>query len=186
MMRRRHFLSFSALALAAACTPGGSNMSGDLKPVMRRSYDLQRLRFSALPGLVVSEDESFYPNADIVWRGDPVGPRIPQIAAMFQTAADRNQSVLTGEIPVDVAITLVRFHGVTDRTRLTVGGVYNIVFNMAVLNARTGAIIEPSRRVVGNLSAPGGTAGLMLGDQGLTQKVRVTDFLTGLLRQQLT
>jgi hypothetical protein len=152
---------------------------------MQRSYDLQQLRFTAREGLVVSEENSFYPQADIVWRGDMPGPRIPQIGSMFEEAARRNQSVLNGSTPIVVDIVLIRFHGVTTRTRTTVGGVYNIIFELSVRDARSGAIIEPPRRVVGNLSAPGGARAAALIDTGQTERVRVTDFLTGLLRQQL-
>jgi hypothetical protein len=152
---------------------------------MPRSYDLRALRFSAKPGLTVSEEESFYPNADIVWRGDPVGPRIAQIESMFQAAVARNQSVLTGSRTVDVVVTLVRFHGVTERTRTTLGGVYNIVFELSVRDAGSGAVIEPPRLVVANLNAPGGATGMVLGDEGQTQRARVISFLTGILRQEL-
>ena len=185
-MLRRAFLSTSLLALAAACAPGGADQTADPRPVMQRSYDLRGLRFAAKPGLVVSENNNFYPNADIVWRGDPVGPRIPQIGAMFQEAARRNESVLNGAVPVVAEVTLIRFHGVTERTRATVGGVYNIIFELSVRHAFTAEVIEPPRRVVGNLSAPGGSQARALDQQGQTQKVRVTDFLTGLLRQQLS
>ena len=87
------------------------------------------------------------PNADVVWRGDPVGDRVGQVAAMFQTATTRNQDRLTGDIPVVVDFQRVRFHGVTERTRFSVGGVYNIVFNMSVRNAVIGEIIEEPRLI---------------------------------------
>jgi len=184
-MLRRSFLTATTLALVSACSPDLLRSGGTPKPVLQRSYDIRSLRFAVQPDLVVSEEESFYPQADIVWRGDERGPRVPQIASMFQTAFDRNQTVLTGNTPVDVGITLVRFHGVTDRTRLSVGGIYNIEFDLTVFDARTGAVIEPPRRVKGDLNAPGGRRGQDLINQGQTQRVRVTDFLTGLLRQQL-
>lgn len=183
-MKRRHFLIMSSLGLASACS-SLSGGEGAPKPVLARSYDLRDLQFSAMPGLTVSESESFYPDADIVWRGDPPGPRVAQIGAMFETAVARNRSILQGETPVDLAVTLVRFHGITNSTRLTVGGVYNIVFDMTVLDARNGAVLEPRRRIAANLSAPGGAVGLVMRQQGQTQKVRVTDFLTGVLRQEL-
>ena len=184
-MLRRTFLSTSMFALAAGCSFGGGGLSGTPKPVMMRSYDLRDLRFGAKADIVVSEEDSFYPNADVVWRGDPRGPRVPQIGAMFQTAVTRNQSILNGTTPVDLVVTLLRFHGVTEKTRRTVGGVYNIVFEMTVVDARSGAVIEPPRRIVGNLDAPGGARAQALVDNGQTEKVRVTDFLTGLLRQEL-
>lgn len=184
-MLRRTFLVTSALGLVAACAPGGAMQQADPRPVMQRSYDLRELRFAAREGLIVSEENSFYPMADIVWRGDPPGPRLAQIETMFQEAARRSQPVLNGSTPVVVDVVLIRFHGVTTRTRTTVGGVYNVIFDLSVRDAQTGAIIEPPRRVVGNLSAPGGARAAALIDAGQTERVRVTDFLTALLRQQL-
>ncbi|MGJ8624185.1 MAG: DUF6778 family protein [Yoonia sp.] len=185
-MLRRVFLASSAMMLASACTPGVFGRErGTARPVMRRSYDIRNLSFAAAPDIRVSEAEGYYPQADVVWRGDPLGPRIPQIESMFQEAFNRNKPKLAGDRPVNVRITLVRFHGVTDLTRLTVGGNYNIIFDMTVIDARTGAVLEPARRIVGNLSAPGGSRGRALIASGQTQRVRVTDFLSGLLLQQL-
>lgn len=185
-MLRRTFLVTSALSLAAACAPGGVDQTADPRPMIQRSYDLRTLRFAAREGLVVSEENSFYPNVDVVWRGDPPGPRISQIGAMFQQAAEQSQRVLNGSRPIIVDIVLIRFHGVTERTRATVGGVYNLIFEMTVRDARTGEVIEPARRVVGNLSAPGGSRARALDAAGQTQKVRVVDFIDGLLLQQLS
>ncbi|EBA11320.1 lipoprotein, putative [Roseobacter sp. CCS2] len=164
---------------------GGAGLQGTARPQMDRSYALRGFRFDAQAGLRIAESESFYPAADVVWRGDPIGPRIPQIAVMFEEAATRNRAILNGSFPVDVDVTLVRFHGVTNRTRFTVGGVYNVVFDMTVRRAGTDEVIEPTRRVAGNLDAPGGERAARLDAAGQTQKVRVTDFLTSLLRAQL-
>jgi hypothetical protein len=183
-MHRRTFVASLAFFGLVGCGRAFDMKSG-ARLQMERSYALRRFNFNALSGLTVSEDESFYPTADIVWRGDPLGPRIPQIGAMFEKAAERNRVTLDGAVPVIVDVTLVRFHGVTNRTRYTVGGVYNVVFDMTVRNADTGDVIEPTRRVMGNLDAPGGERATQQDNAGQTQKVRVTDFLTSLLRAQL-
>jgi hypothetical protein len=175
----------SAFLILASCGALGMQQKSAPRPVMERSYDIEGFQFQATPGLSVSEDESFYPGADIVWRGDPTGPRIAQIEAMFKTAVARNQPVMAGNVPITVTVNLVRFHGVTKRTRYTVGGVYNIIFDLAVINARTGEVIEPPRRVVADLDAPGGATAVQLEDSGQTEKVRVVDFLTAVLRRQL-
>ncbi len=154
--------------------------------VVARSYAIEDMTFSTFEDLTVSEANSYYPNADVVWRGDPVGNRIEQVAAMFRTATTRNQDRLEGDLPVIVDFQLVRFHGVTERTRFSVGGVYNIVFNMSVRNALTGEIIEEPRLIEADLSAPGGIAALMQEQRGQTEKVRVTDFLTQVFSDELT
>ena len=177
MHRRTFLLSLSMLSLGGCGTTFG--MKSAVRLQMERSYRLQDFNFDVQEGLQISESESFYPNADIVWRGDPIGQRIPQIAVMFEEAAARNRAVLDGDL------TLVRFHGVTNRTRYTVGGIYNVIFDLTIKSAATGEIIEPTRRVVGNLDAPGGERAALQDQAGQTQKVRVTDFLTSLLRAQL-
>lgn len=184
MMKRRTFIAGTLMVGVAGCGVPLAQRSAP-RPIMNRSYDLRGLNFAAQSDLTVSEQESFYPTADIVWRGDPKGPRIAQIGQMFETAAARNRPVLNGNVPIVVDVTLVRFHGVTNRTRYTVGGNYNVVFDMTVRDANTGAVIEPTRRVAGDLDAPGGETAVRLEESGQTQKVRVTDFLTSLLRAQL-
>lgn len=154
--------------------------------VIARSYAIEDMTFAAPDNMRVSESNSYYPSADVVWRGDPIGDRVEQIAAIFQTATLRNQEKLNGDIPVIVNFELVRFHGVTERTRYSIGGVYNIVFNMSVRNAVTGEIIEEPRLIEADLSAPGGIAALMQEQRGQTEKVRVTDFLTQVFKDELS
>lgn len=177
-------LMIGALALTACGAQ--SPLGGSRGAQVERSYDIASFTFAAPADLTVSEAEGFYPFADVVWRGDPPGDRVAQIGAMFEAGAAGNEGVLAGDVPVDVRLTLIRFHGVTDRTRYSVGGVYNIVFDLTVTDARTGALLEPTRRVSSDLDAPGGARASRLERDGLTQKVRVTNHLTSLLRAELS
>ncbi|MBS1303557.1 DUF6778 family protein [Loktanella sp. SALINAS62] len=186
-----------ACAVLSACGSPDSiamrNAPLDLGPgveaginTVSRDYNVVDLNFLAPAQLSVSERNGYYPMADIVWRGDAIGDRKEQIGALFQTAIDRNGAVLTGARDVVVDIQLSRFHGVTERVRYSIGGVYNIVFDMTVRDANTGAVIEPTRKVEANLSAPGGTAAIQAEHAGQTEKVRVTDFLTMVLADELS
>lgn len=151
-----------------------------------RDYALTDLRVLVPGDLRVSESNSWYPFVDIVWRGDPVGDRRGQIAALFEEAAARNIATpAEGQRPVIADVVLRRFHGVTERTRYTVGGVYSIRFDLTIRDAETGAILEPARLVEADLPAPGGQAAVELERAGQTERVRVTDHLTWVLRQQL-
>jgi len=150
-----------------------------------RDYRLADIRFAVPENLSVSEANSYYPIADIVWRGDPHGDRGQQIAAMFDSAARAAAQGINGSTPVILDITLVRFHGVTERTRYTVGGVHAIRFDLTVLDARNGAILEPTRRVDADLRALGGMEAIRADQQGQTQKVRVTAHLTALFRDSV-
>ncbi|PUB19191.1 DUF6778 family protein [Yoonia sediminilitoris] len=170
------------LVTLGACT---SQLGGEPRPDIVRNYALRGLTFSAVPDLVVSEEAALYPIADVVWRGDPPGPRIAQIEAMFETAVARNRTVLDGPQPIIIDIQLIRFHGVTERTRYSVGGIYNIIFSMTVRDAGSGAIIEPARVIAANLDAPGGSDAIRLERSGQTEKVRVTEFLSSVLQAEL-
>ncbi len=151
-----------------------------------RSYTVTDVRAVVPQSLRVSEANGYYPITDIVWRGDPLGDRHTQLEAIFEEAASRGAEKLTGDVPVVVDIELIRFHGVTERTRYSIGGVYNIIFTMTVRNATTGEIVEGPRRVEADLAAPGGLAAIHEDQTGQTEKVRVTDFLTMTLVKELT
>jgi hypothetical protein len=136
--------------------------------------------------LRVSERNSYYPFADIVWRGDPVGDRHAQIAALFREAGDRLAAPAgDGQRPVIAEVTLLRFHGVTERTRYSVGGVYAIRFMLAVRDAATGELIEPPRLVATSHPAPGGQAAVELERAGQTERVRVIDHLAFAIAREL-
>ncbi|WP_245541092.1 DUF6778 family protein [Yoonia vestfoldensis] len=177
------------LGALAACAPGAMVTQGDPRPDVERDYRLVALDFSTLPNLVVSEANTYYPQADVVWRGDPAGDRIAQIEALFTEAARRNMDggadIKNANSRVVMDVTLVRFHGLTRRTQFSTGGVYNIIFDVAIRDAGTGAVIEPSRRVVANLDSWGGNTNAQLEERGITQKIRVTEFLTTVLADQL-
>lgn len=151
-----------------------------------RDYAVTSIEVIVPRALRASEANGYYPNADIVWRGDPLGDRHAQIEEIFRTATQQAAADLTGSREVVAVIEVVRFHGVTERTRYSVGGVYNMVFNLSVLDAETGQVIEPPRRLVANLPAPGGQAAIQLEQSGQTEKVRVLDYLTFFLRQELS
>lgn len=152
---------------------------------VQQDYNIVRLDVDVPRDLRVSEANRYYPIADIVWRGDAPGDRHDQVAALFRAAGERVSSTLQGSDDVVVQVQLVRFHGVTEKTRLSVGGNYNMVFLLQVFDARTGAVLEPARQVVANLDAPGGEAGRALMAAGQTEAVRVVDHLTSVLMTEL-
>lgn len=151
-----------------------------------RDYQLHSVRFAVPADMRVSEANSYYPIADIVWRGDPLGNRGEQISAIFQTAIQSAGHGLTGSIPVTVDVELARFHSLTERTRYSVGGVHSIKFDLTIRHALTGEVLEPTRRVNADLPALGGYAALAADNEGQGQKVRITTHLTSMFFQSLT
>lgn len=148
-------------------------------------YEIRDIRFVWPGDLKVAEGNGFYPFADVVWRGDPLGDRRAQIADIFTTAFRAAGEGVEGTTPVIVEITLRRFHSVTDRTRYTVGGMHSIMFELAVRDAETGALLEEPRFVDASFPALGGAAAVAAEARGEGQKVRVLAHLTNVARHEL-
>ena len=151
-----------------------------------RDYNVTSIMVNVPRDLRVSENNSYYPNADIVWRGDPVGDRHAQIEEIFRTATTQAAEDIDGSRDVIAVVDVVRFHGVTERTRYSVGGVYNMVFNLGIYDGETGLVIEAPRQLAANLPAPGGQAAVQLEQAGQTEKVRVLNYLTFFIQQELS
>lgn len=129
-------------------------------------------------GLRVSEANSYYPVADIVWRGDPLGDRHTQVAHLFQNALEDAMPSMKGTQPVKLVVELQRFHSLTERARYTVGGVHNMIWNMEIQDAKTGTVLKPMHRVESNLPALGGASAIAADSRGITQKSRINEHLT--------
>jgi hypothetical protein len=161
-------------------------LGAQVAPQVVRDYSLHSIRFAVPADMTVSEANSYYPIADIVWRGDPMGNRSQQIDEIFQTSIRAAGQNMNGSIPVTVDIELIRFHSLTERTRFSVGGVNSIKFNMTIRNAETGEVLEQSRLLNGDFAALGGRAAIAADNQGQGQKVRITAHLTTLFAGELT
>ncbi len=173
------------------CSPeaGPLGQKGTARPV-----DVTRLPSMRVVGLditvprslVVSEADSYKPVADIVWRGDPYGDRYEQVKAIFEEGIGRGVRSLQGNLPVVVHVEVRKFHALTERTRYSIGGTHAIDFILSVTNGRTGEVIIPPYLVSTRLKGYGGAKALAAERIGLTQKVRITTHLAGLIRQELT
>lgn len=188
------FGAFAAALAACSSAPtvtrnaplGAVNVSGQAQSQALRDYNVHSVSFVVPDDMTVSEANSYYPIADIVWRGDPLGNRAQQIADMFQTSIQAAGANLNGQTPVTVEVTLARFHSLTERTRYSVGGTHSIKFDLTIRDAKTGEILEQTRRINADFAALGGNAAIAAENMGQTQKVRVIGHLTNLFGQELT
>lgn len=206
-MHMNSFKKIAALGLAlalSACVssePASRSLSNDALTLASRGtgsipetgarvvaplYSISDIQVSVPRALRVSEANVFYPIADIVWRGDAPGDRHQQIGAIFQAAASQAAATMKGPRAAVLKLELVRFHGVTEKTRYTVGGTHNMVFDLTVLDAATGAVIDGPRRVTADAKAAGGQAAILEEQSGRTQKVVVTEKLVETLRRELS
>ncbi|MEY8098554.1 DUF6778 family protein [Falsihalocynthiibacter sp. S25ZX9] len=136
--------------------------------------------------LKVSEAHLFYPFADIVWRGDVLGDRHDQVASIFTTGMGRGAKAFSGKRHVVVDIQVLRFHSLTERARYSVGGVHSIKFVMNVRDSQTGALLMDSKVIKADLNGYGGARAVAAEQRGLTQKVRITSHIAGVLQRELT
>ena len=172
-------------SVGGGATSGSSTANSFVAAQGQRDYALHSFQFSIPDDLKVSEANGFYPIADIVWRGDPLGDRRQQITEIFETSIQSANANLGGSRPVTVDVQLLRFHSLTERTRYSVGGTHSIKFNMTVLDAQTGEVLEETRRINADLSAFGGNAALRADAEGRGMKVRITSHLADLFLQEL-
>ncbi|MEO0485021.1 MAG: DUF6778 family protein [Pseudomonadota bacterium] len=149
------------------------------------SYDVETVRIAVPGSLSVSEANSYYPIADIVWRGDPIGNRHRQVLNIFATSVERGTKNLNGAQPIDVDIEVMRFHSLSEKARFTIGGVHSIKFKMTMRDATTGAVIGEPRVINADFPALAGRAAMAAESSGQTQKVRVTDHLSYVFEKEL-
>lgn len=179
-----------ALGLSACSTFDPATRSAPMEAMafqpVEPSFDVTELRIQVPKDLRVSEANSYYPVADIVWRGDPIGDRHKQVLDIFATAMQRGTDPMDGVQDVAVDISVRRFHSLTEKARYTIGGVHSIRFRLTVRDAATGEVIIPERTINGDLAALGGRAAVAAEAQGITQKSRILDHLSFLISEELS
>lgn len=149
-------------------------------------YDVQNISVVVPDSLIVSEANRYYPRGDIVWREDPPGNRHEQVAAIVQDAMKRGTADINGDVPVDLEITVLRFHALTEKTRYTVGGIHSLRFELAIRSAANGLLLEPPREIQADLVGFGGQRAVDAIRQGQTQKVRITAHLAHVIETELS
>ncbi|MEL7299624.1 MAG: DUF6778 family protein [Pseudomonadota bacterium] len=188
------FLRLCAIAcmgasLAACATVETATRSAPLEvpgfQEIQPSFDVTEITVDVPRDLRVSEANSYYPIADIVWRGDPIGDRHAQITELMGAAFAEGTGALEGVQPVMVDVEVVRFHSLTEKARYTVGGVHSIRFDMTVRDAQTGAVLVPKRRVNADLDALGGRAAIESDRNGNGQKMRLSAHLAQVIKAEL-
>lgn len=158
----------------------------EMQALMAAKYDVTGFKIIVPRTLKVSEANTFKPRADIVWHGDPSGDRYQQVGDILTAAATRATTGMTQGRAVTLDITLVKFHGLTEKTRYTIGGMHDLRFDLTVRDAATGEVLDGPRLVVADVKAAGGDRAIAEDAAGFTQKVVVTNRLTEVLRRELS
>jgi hypothetical protein len=185
MIGRRAFVFMLPLGLAACAAPYRDVDIGGVPAPSVRDYDVVSLSVTVPRDLVVSEENVYYPSADIVWRGEPFGDRYAQVQRIFEDGMRAGALTLDGARPVNVSVEVRRFHSLTEKARFTVGGVHSIRFLITVTDARTGEIVEGPRYVSADREALGGQRAIAAEQAGRTERVMVVNHLAGVAVREL-
>lgn len=184
MHSRSVILVLMASMLLAACQvrPQGSARAVPLavSAIGREeahNWQLSNLEVTVPSSLQVSEENSFKPNADIVWREDPCCDRHSQVDALMTAALSSALEPLDGEQPVSVQFQVTRFHALTERTRYTFGGEHEIEFLLTVVDASTGEVLRGPRAVDLTFPGAGGEQALAEEARGYYQRDAITERL---------
>lgn len=164
----------------------GSNGAGVAAPIAAAPYAIDHVSIDVPRNLRVSEANTWHPNADIVWHGEPYGDRYEQVGAIFRDAFGTATSGMTQGRSVDVSIQVTYFHCLTEKTRYTFGGVHSMHFILTVRDAATGQVIDGPRKVMADVRGSGGARAIAEEERGITQRVVVVSKLVEVIRRELT
>ena len=194
VLRRILALALS-LGLAACATPEPATRGAAVAPSLIDSgkvlmvtpdYNVTAIWVHVPTTLRVSESNSYFPIADIVWHGDPAGNRYQQVQKIFEDAFANGTRDLRGTQPVVIDVTVTRFHALTQKARYTTGGMHTLHFVLTVRDARTGQVLDGPRPVVADVKAAGGARAVAQEAEGLTQKVVIETRLAEVIHAELT
>lgn len=160
--------------------------SSEMPVVLAAQYQVAEIEIIVPKTLTVSEANTYLPQADIVWRGDPLGDRHAQVKAIFETAFGAGTAQMVKGPRVKVIAEITSFHCLTEKTRFTIGGNHNMRFNLTVVDLDTGAVLQGPRPIIADVEAAGGQAALAEDAAGRTQKVVVTERLAQVIRRELS
>ena len=170
----------------ARFVPEAPKVAAIVPATEKPSLRVERINVSVPRTLKVSERNMYYPGGDIVWREDPIGDRHAQVKAIFEAGLNKGAEQMDGLVPVILDVQVMRFHALTEKARYTTGGVHSITFKMRLRDAVSGLAIGEPHEVKADLEAFGGRHALAAEARGQTQKVRITDHLAEVIRQELT
>jgi hypothetical protein len=149
-------------------------------------FTVTSVELSVPPTLRVSEANLFFPDADVVWRGEPAGNRLAQVAAILNEGVAKGVAAIKSGPNVILSLRLERFHALTEKARYAVGGVHDVVLVLTVLDAQTRTLVEGPRRVEIAIRAAGGNLAIAEDAAGRTQRVVIVEGVSEAIRRELT
>jgi hypothetical protein len=168
-------LAVAAIGVVAGCSSTyKTDYSETVSQSLTANWRLQDVQIVVPAALTVSEQKSPYPQADIVWREDPVGDRKAQIAKILDDAATAGATGLRGSQPVVIRLTVERFHALTfeaEALNYDNVGVLNVNFIAEVIDPASGTVLYGPERIEAAFPGNIGKKAVAARKAGITQKV---------------
>lgn len=177
-MDRRLVLLGGLTAFLSGCGRWQVDYDAGLDPAVTKSWRLADVSVSVPAGLTVSNDNTYAPNADIVWHGEPFGDRRAQVARIIEEGIREGGSALPGDRDVTIVGQVQHFHAVTPAAVARApGAVHNIAYRVRVFDSRTAEPLTEEQSIQADLEAYVGDAAILAELQGQTQRVRIVDHI---------
>lgn len=185
-MKKWIALGGALLALSACSGNWSVDYEKSLETDLTRNWRLNDVIVSAPQSLRVSEANTYAPNADIVWHGEPYGDRRAQVAAIIDEGLTIGAQGLAGSRPVTITARVQEFHAVTPvAIARAPSAVHNILFTMQVYDTATGVALTEPQVISADLEAYVGTAAVAAAVAGETQRARIITHVAAVMRGYL-
>jgi len=178
-------LSVSACQMSAPPSRGG-NGAQSLISGMVSGYRVTRVNVVVPRNLVVSEENSYKPVADIVWHGEAAGDRYAQVQRLVQGAMQSAVAGAQGATPVIMDVQVIRFHALTPKTRSSIGGRHELEYMLTLRDAATGSVLRLVPRVVASVRGSGGALAAAEEAAGRSQAVVIREALAASVQKELS
>ena len=187
-MLKPAFLAFGlAFAMAGCATHTWETTYDQVNKAEAATWRVASVEVKAPETLTTSEENSFTPNFDVVWHGEPAGDRRAQAAEIVKEGIQKGAAGLHGKTRVRIVATITQFHAITPvvRQRLQNSGVHNIQYTVQVFNARTGAPLTQPQNIKAEFPALVGKAGDEADAKGQTQRVQIVNRIAAVTQNWL-
>jgi hypothetical protein len=155
-------------------------------PIETSLYNVRSVDVTVPSALRVSEANLFYPDADVVWRGEPQGDRLAQVKAILEEGLAAGTAGMKTGPKAMISVQLERFHALTEKARFAVGGVHDVVFVLTVREVGTNAILAAPQRIEVAIRASGSDKAIAEDAAGRTQRVVIVEGVAEAVRRELS
>lgn len=152
-MLKKIAIAFAFTVGLSACASQWETSYEQLDTAQTANWTVRDVTVVVPETLTTSEENSFTPDYDIVWHGEPLGDRRAQVAQILDEGLTAGSRVLRGNQPVRIVATLQQFHALTPATKrwANTSGVHDIRYTAQVFDARTGAPLTQPQAIAADM-----------------------------------